>query len=452
MIESEFKVPMPLVKVVVVEPGQRVPRGATGCVIGRHLDFSTRHLESYCLSSWKPLLFDALLVAAAVEFCDRIQKRPRLGWGRHIRLRIPVHDLGHWSQSTVQNRLMDALCLLTGDDWHISFVQRRKSEEPPPQGLLEMPQDITAVIPFSDGLDSKIVGALSERERPKQVIRVRLGTKVRRKGQPFTSVPYDVNTGHSGGETSMRSRGFKFATVSAVAAYMVGASEVIMPESGQGALGSVLVPVVHGYGDYRNHPLFAERMELYLSALFGQAIRFVFPRLWFTKGETLRTYMQGGDDEKCLETRSCWQQSRHASADNRRRQCGICAACMLRRLSIHAAQLHENPDKYIWCKLSAPTLEAGAATQFDKITKAMQQYAIAGTLHLDHLAALRRSPLHAASLRRHAAHLGRTQKLETPEAEKRLNRLLDQHRREWSAFVNALGSRSFVAQWVGLAA
>jgi hypothetical protein len=39
--------------------------------------------------------------------------------------------------------------------------------------------------------------------------------------------------------------------------------------------------------DYRNHPLFTRRIERLFAALFGRSIRFVFPRLWHTKAETL---------------------------------------------------------------------------------------------------------------------------------------------------------------------
>src|SRR5690242_11822331 len=113
--------PLPTLNVAVVELGQRAARGAIPCVIGVHLRFTTRSLESYFLSSFDSLAFDALLVAAVVEFCDRIQKRPRLGWGRSIRVRVPVHDLSHWSCSEVRESLTDALGLLTGDDWQILF-------------------------------------------------------------------------------------------------------------------------------------------------------------------------------------------------------------------------------------------------------------------------------------------------------------------------------------------
>ena len=55
---------------------------------------------------------------------------------------------------------------------------------------------------------------------------------------PFTTVPYKIAAGDFNfPETSGRSRGFKFALLSGIAAYLANVRRVIVPESGQGALG-----------------------------------------------------------------------------------------------------------------------------------------------------------------------------------------------------------------------
>lgn len=110
------------------------------------------------------------------------------------------------------------------------------------------------MLPF--GLDSCAVGALMAEQLGNQLIRVRLGTKRDRgqpsapRRQPFTSIPYRVLPGpRPFAESSSRSRGFKFALVSGLAAYLAKASNVIVSESGQGALGPSLVTVGQGYED-----------------------------------------------------------------------------------------------------------------------------------------------------------------------------------------------------------
>jgi len=442
---------------VVVEPENTVRRGRLRCAVGQHVTFSTEHLESYCFASWEPVIYDALLVAAAVEFADRTQRRSTMKWDRHIELRIPVHEPDRWNDSKVLDALHAALRLLTGDQWRIVIYPRVKPEPVPQQGRFDLPAGITAVLPFSDGLDSCAVGALMAKQLGNQLIRVRLGT-MRDRGQPsasrrqpFTCIPYRVLPGaRPFAESSSRSRGFKFALVSGLAAYLAKASTVIVSESGQGALGPSLVTVGQGYEDYRSHPLFTGRMEQFLSALLKHPLRFEFPRLWHTKAETLRDFISvSGAAAPWAETWSCWQQNRQASVDRKKRQCGICAACMLRRMSVHAAGLSEAPQKYVWESLSTSEFEAGAAPSYgkDKITAKLRDYAIAGTLHLDHLAGVPKASASASALRLGAYQLSQVLGIPEQQTRAKLDRLLAQHAVEWKGFVQSLGRDSFVTRW-----
>jgi hypothetical protein len=85
-------------------------------------------------------------------------------------------------------------------------------------------------------------------------------------------------------------------------------------------------------------------------------------------------------------------------------------------------------------------------------TKALREYAIAGTLHLDHLAGLRGSVLHTQAIKRHAHQLARSQGLSFEKAEANLDQLLSKHEAEWRSFVHSLGNKSFIRNWVASAA
>jgi Queuosine biosynthesis protein QueC len=441
----------------VVEPGVRPRRGSIGCRIGKNVEFSTASLESYFFARWEPVAYDALLVAAAVEFGDRIRRRPAFSWQREIELHIPVHNPERWKQKQVADSLHESLNFLTGDRWSIEFYQRQKEVEQPQQGMLSIQPGVDAVLPFSNGLDSRAVAGLLGRELGCRLVRVRLGSELQdregisRRREAFTSVPYRVLPGrHAFVESSARSRGFKFAMISALAANLAEANQVIIPESGQGALGPTLVPVGQAYEDYRSHPLFTRRMEKFLHALFGRPISFSFPRLWYTKAETLKQFVEECEGRSSWsQTWSCWQQSRQVSVDHRKRQCGICAACMLRRLSVHAAGLSESPKSYVWENLSATTFAAGAAASFPakKITPGLREYAIAGALHLDHLAGLSLSPRGARTVSLQAFQLAGALGLSEEDTRTRLERLLQQHTSEWRNFMSSLGPNSFVADW-----
>ena len=447
---------LPSIGVDVVEGGARSHKGWLRCQIGGNIEFSTARLETYCFAGWEPIVYDALLVAAAVEVGDRTLHRPVSKWEREIELHIPVHDPDQWTDEVVSDALHNALDFLTGDHWHITFGKRRHPVAPPAQGQFNLPEGLTAVIPFSDGLDSRIVAGLMARELGDKLIRVRLGSKTSdARGlshrHPFTSVPYRVRPGaRDFVESSARSRGFKFALISGLAAYLSKAGQIIVPESGQGALGPALVTVGQAYEDYRSHPLFTERMEKFLLALLGHHVRFEFPRLWYTKGETLSKFMNECDEAPAWQdTWSCWQQTRQVSVDRKKRQCGICAACMLRRMSVHAAGLTEPIRTYVWEDLAAPTFNAGAAASFakKKVTGKLRQYAIAGSLHLDHLAGLRESPANMRTLELNAFQLSRSLGLPEDDVRVKLDRLLTQHGNEWKSFMNSLGQNSFVANW-----
>ena len=283
-IETE----LPEVKVNVIERGGTARKQWTNCRIGTHLQLKTDDLASYFLAKWEPIVFDTLLLAAAVEFCDRVKKRPKLGWGRRIYLRLPVHDLATWQKADVMSALKSALDFLTGDSWRFEFVQRRTIAPAPQQGLLAL-EDKIAVIPFSEGLDSRAVAGLMTKAIGAGLVRVRLGTKssdrpgdLNGRVMPFTTVPYEVSKGDfSFSETSARSRGLKFALLSGVAAYLANVSRVIVPESGQGALGPSLVTVGQSHDDFRNHPAFTTKVSQFLKALLGVSIEYEFPRLWY---------------------------------------------------------------------------------------------------------------------------------------------------------------------------
>jgi hypothetical protein len=447
--------PYPLLRVEVHEPGTRVHSGWLPCKIGEHLKFSTEELASFCFAKWEPVIFDALLVAAAVEFCDRSKKRATHHWAREFKVRVPVHDPRRWNRSKVSDSLHKALVFLTGDRWLIEFVARKRDQLPPMQSSFVLPGGSHAVIPFSEGMDSRAVAGLVSKTLKETLIRVRLGSRasdldcLARYGQPFASVPYGVHEGtRAFGESSARSRGFKFATISGLTAYLAKAEQIIVPESGQGALGPTLVPVGQGYEDYRNHPVFTDLMEDFLEALLQYRPRFEFPRLWSTKGETLKEFVTECNDRDTWErTWSCWQSARQVSVAGHKRQCGICAACLLRRQSVHAAGLGERKETYVWENLGAPAFEKGAAKGFDSMTGALREYAIAGTLHLDHLAALRSSDVGRNAIGLCAFQLSQSRKLPEAQAKEKLDRMLAQHENEWRNFVTSLGKQSFLTQW-----
>lgn len=104
---------------------------------------------------------------------------------------------------------------------------------------------------------------------------------------------------------------------------------------------------------------------------------------------------------------------------------------------------------YVWENLLAPRFEAGAAPSFPrkKITKAMREYAIAGTLHLDHLADLAGDAVTEGMLGLSAFQLSKSLGLAEADVQAKLHRLLSQHKTEWKDFMGSLGQDSFLGNW-----
>lgn len=431
-------------EVVVLAPGQRTRRNCLIARVDTEIRFDTEALESYAFAPWDPLVYDTMLFAASVEYADRMVRRPRRSWKRTIGLTIPVHDSAKWRAEDVHQSVHSMLGLLTGDDWELRFVSRGRPVSARLQPLLPLEADVTAVMPFSDGLDSWATSKLELDARGSSLALVRLGSTgmgraLSSSSVPyFTRVPYRVSIGRRAVESSCRSRGLKFGVISALAAYLTRAPSIIMPESGPGIFGPVLATVGNVYRDYRNHPLFTVALERFIAALLGYNVRYQFPRLWTTKGQTLSAALDLEPDGAWLTTRSCWQSSRWVSVGKRRLQCGVCAACLLRRLSIHAAGVAEPEGQYVFSNLSGGGLRTTIGNE--AATPAMSEYAVAGVLHMENM---RKLPEQTERLVRHGAHLATSLNAEPQLLARRLERLFAQHAAEWKSFLTALPPLSY---------
>jgi hypothetical protein len=125
---------------------------------------------------------------------------------------------------------------------------------------------------------------------------------------------------------------------------------------------------------------------------------------------------------------------------------------MLRRLSVHSAAETEPEESYIWRNLKVSEFEAGAAPSFRRPKKAFLPYAIAGTLHMDHLANMMKSPEARDVVKRNALLLSRVLKKPLALVELRLARMLERHSEEWGRYVGSLGSQTFIRQWAQISA
>lgn len=446
---------LPVSCVDVIESPRRLRAGYIRCQIEEEITFSSDALQSYCFAPWDPLIYDVLLLAASVEFCDKFARRRKTSWGRKICVRIPVHSLSTWNRAEVKGALINALAFLTGDCWEIEFYSRKEAAISPRQQTFALNVERKAVMAFSEGVDSLAVSSLyMEQHGVGSLIRVRVGGSQKSipKRTPFIATPFKVKPPGRHHEPSVRSRGFKFSIISGVAAHLAGICTVIVPESGQGSLGPALMSLGQIYPDYRNHPAFFKLMQKFLFNLLGRSIEFHIPRIWKTKGETVKDYLstQQGKANLLTDTRSCWQDGRWVSLDGERRQCGVCAACLLRRLSFHTAGVQEPAATYIWDDLNIDSFEKGALKEIESARlSTMREYAIAGVSHMSDLANSKEQLGHNQALDRHAHEIGAALNLNNDKVRQEIENMISRHAQEWNAFLMSLKPNSYIRRWAG---
>lgn len=434
-------------RIAVVETGDDIPRGWTTLRRGVHFGFSTAALRHYVLGTREDVIVDAIALAAAVEYADSIARRRSGDWARHFVLDLPVCEPERWNSRDVMHSLTAVLNFLTGDVWEFRFRKSRNEKLELAPSFWDGPVPAAACMPYSAGLDSLSVSELEKRKLKERLILVRVqrGAQFKCSTQAsFATVPYWLSYKEKPRDAGGRSRGFKFALISGLAAYLTKASSVIFPESGQGVFGPVLAVTGHSYPDYRSHPLFTLRMESFLKALLGSDIRYGFPRKWSTKGETLGEFFLITENNGWRDTKSCWRDSRWSAVMGLWRHCGVCAACMLRRVSVHAANLDETADTYVCVDMEAGSLEAAVDPEFSKLNSAYREYAIAGTLHMRRMAEIAGQ---TNTIEGHAAALAPVLGMEVAEIEMKIRVLFERHREEWVDYMESLGDRSFVRRW-----
>nr|WP_281379454.1 7-cyano-7-deazaguanine synthase [Aquamicrobium lusatiense] len=226
-------------------------------------------------------------------------------------------------------------------------------------------------------------------------------------------------------------------------------SRIVVPESGQGALGPVLLPLHNIYADYRNHPTYFRKMERFIKTVLGHEVRYDQPRLWNTKGETISAYRRATNKavDELFETRSCWQQRWNAKMDGKLRQCGLCAACLLRRMSMHAAGIDEPGDTYVIANLTVPAFaDAFPGEKKVRLSHTMAEYGSVGARHLQQLAEM--ADLPDADLKVHSFEIARATGETQDNVLKNLRNMLLIHAKEWRAFLAAQGEQSFLRSWI----
>lgn len=328
-------------------------------VIGVDIKFDETALENYTFDGYTAIHYDLLVICASIEFADRRCYRNRGLWSRDIHVSIPVKEVENWDNPKTLEASVTTLRLLTGDSWKFEFVRSSKNYELSGQKKLFYESTTEAVIAFSDGLDSLCVANLIENEGA--LIRLRVGRqKLEKKigSQHFDRIPYEVIV-KSKVDHSQRARSFKYAVLTAIIADISKTPVIVIPESGQGELGSVLVNSYGAYPDCRNHPTFFTKVKDFIDLVLSSDVVYTQPKLWQAKVQTIKEFinLNSENTQNIKITRSCWQKLHNVMFNGKSHLCGICGASLLRLMSLNSAGVEECSDSYTISKLSSKTYE-----------------------------------------------------------------------------------------------
>lgn len=281
--------------------------------------------------------------------CER--GRGDVDWARRIEAYIPVRDLGHWERFRTQ---LEAIWSdLTQDDLTIHFQPDSDPSAPPRQAKTPFVEH-DAIALLSGGQDS-FAGALEMLDRGSRplllshsasgavntaqtqvegflrgiqpdLLRVRIGAGK----APNQLFP--------GSESSQRSRTLLFVGIAALVAHAGGSNRVYLNENG---IMAVHVPLTAArIGSLSTHtasPPIVARMEALANAALGGGIEIRNDLVDRTKPEVVAVAVGLGHGDKMQHTVSCWQIGRT------RTHCGICAPCIMRRISCETHGIADVP-------------------------------------------------------------------------------------------------------------
>jgi 7-cyano-7-deazaguanine synthase in queuosine biosynthesis len=231
-------------------------------------------------------------------------------------------------------------------------------------------------------------------------------------------------------ESSQRARGIVHVTLGAIAALQLGASDLFIYENGIGALNLPFDETQSGWQVSRAvHPRTIRLLERLVGEISGQSFRVRMPFLFQTKAESLsgpeiRRFAHG-----IQATFSC---DRFPDRFERKRQCGTCSSCVLRRLALESAGLtpYDPADEYAFHLEDGDAIpKRSAAFVLDKFDAQAERFNQA----LQHENPWRELTRCCPELREAEAALVESG-IPVMTVHEKLMRLLKQHSSEWMKF------------------
>jgi 7-cyano-7-deazaguanine synthase in queuosine biosynthesis len=314
-----------------------------------------------------PAAVDLLRIAAAAYLCDRLTRRPRLGFGRSFELSVHVNAPELWRGAAGQT-LVNLLAWISGDEWILDPVQAAADPATPDVGPVPDREDVMLL---SGGLDS-LCGAIDQWDTSSTRLHVGhrdiaratrhaqslLNAWLQEKRAEFSWTRHELAQAGTKRENSTRTRSLLFMALGIAAASGAQAQTVIVPENGFTSMNVPILPSRGGALSTKStHPWTFHLLEQLLQAA-GLPVSVHNPYLSLTKGELLdgaNTNAPTGFIDAAGRTLSCSKlDGGRFKGGDPNLNCGLCIACLVRRGSFIAAGISD-PTPYLVDRLDGPS-------------------------------------------------------------------------------------------------
>jgi len=418
---------------------------------GRDFRIDPRNIIGNLMVPLSSRMVDLLRIAASVYFIDRLVQRDRrhgpASWGRDISCSVEVREHAFWMSNAVRELIGSAVRFVSGDRWNLEFHPAAVGD----RFVCEWQRPIwpdhlgrsRRVCLYSGGLDSAagLANRLQDSARDVTIAvnvqhRTDLGSRVNEQLELLAKyakaelrsviVPFEMNAPKRltlGEEVSQRARSFLFVATGGIVAGATESTELEVFESGIGAINVPLLAGMEGSQSTRgSHPTFLKMMSQLLSHVMGKQLDVILPFRNFTKGEVAK--ILGVDELKGIahSTISCAHYPVRLEKGDSWMSCGLCPACIFRRVALHAAGIEEPVGVYQH-DLLAPTSS--------KISLKKLRYLLGYLVQVDSLSQLDHDQLPLITTR----HLRTTNMLQPGESVQSYVNLFRRYRTEWYSLI-----------------
>ena len=314
------------------------------------------NLERFLNHKIHPVIMDLYRIAATVYVSDLRSTRPTRAQTRNFNITISVSDKSKWDSQ--KQHLESMLRFLSGDSFNFCFIQGNFPKQP---FSFKESEQKRAVSLFSGGLDSfsGIKWLIDNGYSPVIVSHASANntiTNVQNTLHDELKVIHNLDiiqvkarSNLRGKEPSQRTRSFLFLALGSLVALESGIKEIFLSENAILAL-NIPITVSRIFTNTRTaHPRYVKDFNTLVNNLFPNSISVKNPFAQMTKGETVSILDDVAWKNLIKKTITCSKLfPLQIDPKVNAKQCGICVPCILRRVSIHHANLWDYDDQYAY--------------------------------------------------------------------------------------------------------